>query len=609
MKNDHKFKKILAEWPTLKRLLKMTFKNHEWMIFVSFLAIIISTLASVIGTLFLQKLFDNYITPLVKSANPNFFPLFKAVLYMGLIYLLGILAVTLYTQLMAILGQKVQLKLRKQMFSKMQTLPISYFDNHNYGDIMSRYTNDIDTLLQMITQSLPQLVNVIFNLTFVIVGMLYLSWQLTIISLVIFAISIIFIRFLTIKSSFYFNKRQQQLGRTNAYIEETLTGQKVVQLFSHEEETKQSFFKLNDKLRIYFGKANGYAMMLFPFMGNLGNALYVLVALIGGYLSIKHYVPLTLGTIAAFLQLSKSFSQPISQFSQQLNSVVMALAGGKRIFNLLDQKSEVDEGKITLTDQNGNYSWQKDSNSTPLLGKVEFDHVNFGYENDKEILHDINFKVNPGDKVALVGETGAGKSTIINLLTRFYEINDGQIKIDGINTKNISKESLRKLFGMVLQQTNLFTGSILDNIKYGDLSVSDQQLNNAIKLANLDSFVNQLKDGYNTIIKGEGNGLSQGQRQLISIARVAVVNPPIVILDEATSNIDTRTERQVQQAMDNLMQNRTSFVIAHRLSTIFNADLILVVYNGRIIEQGNHQQLIDKHGKYFNLYNNSLVLD
>ena len=525
---------------------------------------------------------------------------------------------------MPVLGQRIQRRVRDDMFAHMQTLPVGYFDRNDYGDVMSRYTNDVDTLMQLISQSLPQFVSSLFNIVFVIVGMLTLSPLLTILSLFIFALSIGVIRFLSKRSSKYFQAQQRSLGQINGFIEENLNGLKVVKVFSHEKESEATFDKYNESLRQDAALANGYSTMLFPIMGNIGNILYVLTALVGGILVVSHTSVLTLGAIAAFLQLSRNFSQPISQISQQLNAIIIALAGAERIFQLLDEKPEVDNGQVTLVkahagadgqlvkdDQGSLYAWQdpKQAALIPLKGRVVFDHVDFSYDGQKQILKDINLVAEAGQKVALVGATGAGKTTITNMLNRFYEIGSGTITYDGINIVDIKKDSLRQSLGMVLQETNLFTDTVANNIRIGDLQADDTAVEKAAKLANADGFIQNLPQGYQTLIANGGSSLSQGERQLLSIARAAVADPPVMILDEATSSIDTKTERQVQVGMDNLMAHRTTFAIAHRLSTIFNADLILVIEDGEIKERGNHDSLMAQKGIYYELYTGKTILD
>lgn len=601
--NGHRMK-------TLGRLLRLIVKTSPWMLTVSMIMIVLAAASNVIGSLFIERLINNYIMPLTKEKVPNYGPLEIAIAVMFGIYAIGFLSNYLFNMLMGVLAQKVQYRVRNEMFTHMESLPISYFDQNEFGDIMSRYTNDIDTLMQMISQSIPQFTNSVLSLLFVVCAMFSLSWQLTLFSFIIFALSIGIVRFLTVKSGNYFQIQQKKLGQINGYNEEMLNGLKVIKVFSHELESKAGFDKYNEELRQASGRANTYATILFPIMGNIGNLLYVLIAFIGGAVAINQWAPLSLGAIGSFLQLSRQFSMPIAQISQQLNSIVMALAGAERIFNLEDQASEPDDGTVTISkgDEVGsNWNWnvpQKDGSikKVPVRGHIVFDHVNFSYVPEHQILHDISIDAKPGMKVALVGETGAGKTTISNMLNRFYEIDSGTITYDGIPIKNIKKDDLRQSLSIVLQETHLFTGTIMDNIRFGNPDASDDDVYQAAKLSHADEFIHNLDHGYQTVIDGDGGDLSQGQMQLLSIARAMIADEPVMILDEATSSIDTRTEKMVQAGMDNLLAGRTSFVIAHRLSTIVNSDLILVLDHGHIIERGNHEELLKQKGYYYELY-------
>ena len=601
----------------LGRLLKVVLTTSPWMLIVSVITIILAAGSAVIGSLFIERLIDTYVTPLLHEKVPNYGPLLNAILVMFGIYAIGFISNYLFSMLMGVLAQKVQFRVRNETFTHMESLPIAYFDQNNYGDIMSRYTNDIDTLMQMISQSLPQFLNSALSLIFVIVAMFSLSWQLTLFSFIIFGLSFGIVRFLTVKSSYYFKVQQNKLGQINGYDEEMLNGLKVIKVFSHEPEAEEGFDKFNEELRGASGKANTYATVLFPIMGNMGNLLYVLIAFIGGAAAINGWAPLTLGAIASFLQLSRQFSMPIAQISQQLNSIVLALAGAQRIFELEDEPSEVDNGDVIMSanpDVKNSWYWDVpekngDIKKVPIKGHIVFDHVNFSYVPEKQILHDINIDAKPGMKVALVGETGAGKTTISNMLNRFYEIQSGKITYDGVPISQIRKNDLRHSLSIVLQETHLFTGTIMDNIRFGKPDASDDEVYQAARLAHADEFIHELDDGYETVIDGDGGDLSQGQMQLLSIARAMIADEPVMILDEATSSIDTRTERMVQAGMDNLLAGRTSFVIAHRLSTIVNSDLILVLDHGHIIERGNHEDLLKQKGKYYQLYTGAFELD
>ncbi len=595
---------------TLWRLLKLVNSTSPWMLITSMIAIVLAAGSAVTGSLFIERLINDYIMPLTKEAHPNYGPLLTAIEVMFGIYAIGFISNYFFTMLMGVLAQKVQYRVRNEMFTHMETLPISYFDQNDYGDIMSRYTNDIDTLMQMISQSIPQFMNSALNLFFVIIAMFSLSWQLTIFSMIIFALSLGIVRFLTTRSSHYFQSQQRELGQVNGYNEEMLNGLKVIKVFSHEPDAKANFNKYNEALRQASGKANTYSTILFPIMGNLGNLLYVIIAVLGGAVAIEGWAPLSLGVIGAFLQLSKQFTQPIAQISQQLNSIVMALAGAKRIFDLEDEPSEVDSGDITISKNQsvkGAWHWnvpQKDGSikQVTVKGHIVFDNVNFSYSPDKQILYNISLDAKPREKVALVGQTGAGKTTISNMLNRFYEIDSGTITYDGIPINRIKKDDLRHSLSIVLQDTHMFTGTVMDNIRFGNPEASDDDVYQAAHLSHADEFIHHLDEGYQTVIDGEGGDLSQGQMQLLSIARAMIADEPVMILDEATSSIDTQTEKLVQAGMDNLLAGRTSFVIAHRLSTIVNSDLIMVLDHGHIIEKGNHKQLLAQRGYYYELY-------
>ena len=601
----------------LGRLLKLVLTTSPWMLVVSIITIILAAASAVIGSLFIERLIDTYVTPLLHEKVPNYGPLLNAILVMFGIYAIGFLSNYLFSMLMGVLAQKVQFRVRNETFTHMESLPIAYFDQNNYGDIMSRYTNDIDTLMQMISQSLPQFLNSALSLIFVIVAMFSLSWQLTLFSFIIFALSFGIVRFLTVRSSHYFKVQQNKLGQINGYDEEMLNGLKVIKVFSHEPEAEEGFDKFNEELRGASGKANTYATILFPIMGNMGNLLYVLIAFIGGAAAINGWAPLTLGAIASFLQLSRQFSMPIAQISQQLNSIVLALAGAQRIFELEDEPSEVDNGDVIMSpnkEVKNSWYWDVpekngDIKKVPIKGHIVFDHVNFSYVPGHQILYDINIDAKPGMKVALVGETGAGKTTISNMLNRFYEIQSGKITYDGVPISQIRKNDLRHSLSIVLQETHLFTGTIMDNIRFGKPDASDDEVYQAARLAHADEFIHELDDGYETVIDGDGGDLSQGQMQLLSIARAMIADEPVMILDEATSSIDTRTERMVQAGMDNLLAGRTSFVIAHRLKTILNSDKIVVLKDGNVIEEGNHDELIKQHGFYYGLYTNQMAFE
>ena len=628
MKSQNKRPKGQNPAKTLKRLMGVILKNYTPHCIVVLLCIFGSAFVSVKGTLFMQTLIDDYILPLTSQSNPDFRPLGMAIMKLALFFIAGALMTYTYNRIMVNVSQGTMKKIRIDVFTHMESLPIKYFDTHAHGDIMSIYTNDIDTLRQMISQSIPQLVNSAATIVSVLISMIILNIPLTILTLIMVAIMVLTTGKVAGKAGSYFMKQQKSIGELNGFIEEMMEGQKVVKVFCHENESIERFNELNEELFDSANNANGFANILMPINNNLGNLGYVVCAIFGSILAIGGIGSFTLGGLASFLQLNKSFTQPISQVSQQLNAVVMALAGAERVFNLMDEKSEVDDGCVTLVnakeDKDGNieeceehtgvWAWKyprKDGSTTltKLQGNVVFNDVDFGYNEEKTILHHIKLYAEPGQKIAFVGATGAGKTTITNLINRFYDIQDGKIRYDGININKIKKADLRRSLGIVLQDTHLFTGTVADNIRYGKLDATDEEVMNAAKLANAHGFISRLPQGYDTVLTGDGGSLSQGQRQLLAIARAAIADPPVLILDEATSSIDTRTEHLVQDGMDRLMHGRTTFVIAHRLSTVRNSDAIMVLELGRIIERGNHQSLIAKGGKYHQLYTGAFELE
>ena len=609
------------------RVLKYMLKNYKFSFFMVVVCILGSALATLRGTLFMQSLIDDYIVPLTQAQTPDFSELAAAIASVAITYLIGIICAYGYNRIMVNISQGTMRNLRIELFQHMESLPIRYFDTHAHGDIMSVYTNDVDTLRQLISQSIPQVINSGVTILTSFISMFVLDIPLTIITLAIIGIMLYVTSKIAAKSSVYFAKQQKDLGAVNGFIEEMMDGQKVVKVFCHEDKSLEQFRKRNDELRDSADKANTFSNISMPVNMNLGNVSYVLCAVVGAIFALNGYLGLTLGTLVSFLTLNKNSTQPVSQISQQLNSIAMAMAGAQRIFDMMDEQPEEDNGYVELVNAKENsdgslteseertnvWAWKHRHKAdgtityTKLEGDITFDDVDFGYEEGKIVLHNIKLYATPGQKIAFVGSTGAGKTTITNLINRFYDIADGKIRYDGININKIKKSDLRRSLGIVLQDTHLFTGTVMDNIRYGRLDATDEECIAAAKLANADGFIRRLPDGYQTLLTGDGSNLSQGQRQLLAIARAAVADPPVLILDEATSSIDTRTETLVQEGMDSLMNGRTTFVIAHRLSTVKNADCIMVLEQGRIIERGTHEQLIEEKGRYYQLYTGNAI--